>query len=91
MQIGLPCSLVAGMGYFYLKEITGIVSERVVRLGGVTKTEEIKYTAAEMQMRANWAAGFIGCWDGVFLLEKEITGTVSERAVKLGGAVETEK
>ena len=58
-------------GVFLLeKEIIGTVSERVVRLGGVTKTEEIKYTAAEMQMRANWAAGFIGCWDGVFLLER---------------------
>ncbi|MDD6431158.1 MAG: hypothetical protein PUF96_08180 [Ruminococcus sp.] len=44
-----------------------------------------------MQMRASSAAGFIGCWDGVFLLEKEITGTVSERAVKLGGATKTEE
>ena len=34
------------------------VSERVVRLGGVTKTEEIKNTAAEMQMRASSAAMF---------------------------------
>ena len=58
------------MRYFYLKEITGTVSERAVRLGGVTKTEEIKYTAAEMQMRASLAAGFIGCWDAVFLLER---------------------
>jgi hypothetical protein len=49
------------MRYFYLKEIIGTVSERVVRLGGVTKTEEIKNTAAEMQMRASSAAGFIGC------------------------------
>ena len=79
------------MGYFYLKEITGTVSERAVRLGGAAKTEEIKSTAAEMQMCANWAAVFIGCWDGLFLLEKEITGTVSERVVRLGGAVETEK
>jgi len=46
------------MGYFYLKEITGIVSERVVRLGGVTKTEEIKNTAAEMQIHASSAAVF---------------------------------
>ncbi len=129
------------MGYFYLKEITGTVSERAVRLGRTAETEEIKIIAAEMQMCANWAAVFIGCWDGVFLLErnhrncfrkscqtgrssrnrkikytaaemqmcassaavfigcwdgvflleKEITGTVSERAVKLGGAVETEE
>ena len=79
------------MGHFYLKEITGTVSERAVKLSGVTKTEEIKYTAAEMQMRANWAAVFIGCWDGVFLLEKEITGTVSERVVRLGGVTKTEE
>ena len=58
-------------GVFLLeKEITGTVSERVVRLGGVTKTEEIKIIAAEMQMCANWAAVFIGCWDAVFLLER---------------------
>ena len=70
MQIGLPCSLVAGMGYFYLKEITGTVSERAVKLGGAVETEEIKIIAAEMQMCANWAAVFIGCWDAVFLLER---------------------
>ena len=58
------------MGYFYLKEITGTVSERAVKLGGATETEEIKNTAAEMQMRASSAAVFIGCWDGVFLLER---------------------
>jgi len=29
--------------------------------------------------------------DGLFLPEKEITGTVSERAVKLGGTAEIEK
>jgi len=46
------------MGYFYLKEITGIVSERAVRLGRTAETEEIKYTAAEMQMRASSAAVF---------------------------------
>ena len=91
MQVWLPFSLVAGMGYFYLKEITGIVSERAVRLGGAAKTEEIKNMAAEMQMCASLAAVFVGCWDGVFLSEKEITGTVSERAVKLGGAAETEE
>ena len=58
------------MGYFYLKEITGTVSERAVKLGGAAETEEIKNTAAEMQMRASSAAVFIGCWDGVFLLER---------------------
>ena len=91
MQVWLPFSLVAGMGYFYLKEITGIVSERAVRLGGAAKTEEIKNMAAEMQMCASLAAVFVGCWDGVFLSEKEITGTVSERAVRLGGAAKTEE
>ncbi|MDD6108773.1 MAG: hypothetical protein PUB72_00980 [Ruminococcus sp.] len=74
-----------------MKEITGTVSERAVRLGRTAETEEIKIIAAEMQMRASSAAGFIGCWDGVFLLEKEITGTVSERAVRLGGVTKTEK
>ena len=79
-------------GVFLLeKEIIGTVSERVVRLGRTAETEEIKIIAAEMQMCANWAAVFIGCWDGVLLLEKEIIGTVSERVVRLGGAVETEK
>jgi len=58
VQVWLPVSLIAGMGYFYLKEITGTVSERVVRLGGVTKTEEIKNTAAEMQIHASSAAVF---------------------------------
>ena len=58
------------MRYFYLKEITGTVSERVITLGRTAETEEIKNTAAEMQMRASSAAGFIGCWDGVFLLER---------------------
>ncbi|MFR6399009.1 hypothetical protein [Ruminococcus sp.] len=53
-----------------MKEITGTVSERVVRLGGAAETEEIKIIAAEMQMCASLAAGFIGCWDGVFLLER---------------------
>jgi len=28
------------MGYFYLKEITGIVSERAVKLGGAAETEK---------------------------------------------------
>ena len=58
------------MRYFYLKEITGTVSERAVRLGRTAETEEIKNTAAEMQMRASSAAVFIGCWDAVFLLER---------------------
>ena len=58
------------MRYFYLKEITGTVSERAVRLGRTAETEEIKIIAAEMQMCANWAAVFIGCWDAVFLLER---------------------
>ena len=58
------------MGYFYLKEITGTVSERAVKLGGAVETEEIKIIAAEMQMCASSAAVFIGCWDGVFLLER---------------------
>ena len=58
-------------GVFLLeKEITGTVSERAVRLGRTAETEEIKIIAAEMQMCANWAAVFIGCWDGVFLLER---------------------
>jgi len=28
------------MGYFYLKEITGTVSERAVKLGGAAETEK---------------------------------------------------
>ena len=40
------------------KEITGTVSERAVKLGGATKTEEIKIMAAEMQMCASSAAMF---------------------------------
>ncbi|MDD6108774.1 MAG: hypothetical protein PUE88_06150 [Ruminococcus sp.] len=41
-----------------MKEITGTVSERAVKLGGATKTEEIKIMAAEMQMCASLAAMF---------------------------------
>mgnify|MGYP006935275855 CR=1 FL=1 len=41
-----------------MKEITGTVSERAVKLGGAVETEEIKIMAAEMQMRASSAAMF---------------------------------
>ena len=41
-----------------MKEITGTVSERAVKLGGAVETEEIKNTAAEMQIHASSAAIF---------------------------------